>query len=234
MKRYNSFLIFLMMIPLIMGIISFKRSSYNHSVLSVYQQTIGSVTDIDGNVYKTIKIGNQWWMAENLRTTKLNDGTPISLITSDSIWMSFFSPAYCWYANDVNNKNIYGALYNWFAVQSGKLCPKGWHVPSDAEWTNLAKYLGFFVGSKLKESGTKHWNVSSSFVTNESNFSALPGGSRFGFGKFGGIGEDGFWWTSTMNKPDGAWCRYLFDHSDEIGKNFSYKTNGFSIRCVKD
>ena len=100
------------------------------------------VLDIDGNIYHTVIIGNQIWLAENLKTTKYNDGTPVSLVTDNTGWINLSTPGYCWYDNDITNRETYGALYNWYAVQTGKLCPKGWHVPSDAEWTVLTDFLG--------------------------------------------------------------------------------------------
>jgi len=199
--------------------------------LFIAVQQTGTVTDIDGNTYKTIKIGSQWWMAENLKTTKFNDGTSIPMVSNDSAWSVLKTPAYCWYANDELNKNVYGALYNWFTIQTNKLCPKGWHVPTDEEWTTLSTYLGKMAGSKLKEVGTTHWNVD---TTRDCKFNALPGGSRFGLGTYGGIGEEGFWWTATMFKNIYARCRNLYYNNPEIGRNNAYKTDGFSVRCVKD
>ena len=208
---------------------SFKIEKNYNSIIS--EQQTGTVTDIEGNTYKTIKIGNQWWMAENLRTTKFNDGTSIPMVSNDSAWSVLKTPAYCWYANDELNKNVYGALYNWFTIQTNKLCPKGWHVPTDEEWTALSKYLGKMTGSKLKEAGTTHWSVD---TLSNSKFNALPGGSRFGLGTFGGIGDEGLFWTATMCKNVYAWCRYLYYNNAEIGRNNAYKTDGFSVRCVKD
>jgi uncharacterized protein (TIGR02145 family) len=148
-----------------------------------------TVKDIDGNVYKTITIGTQVWMAENLRTTKLDDGKIVPLVTDDKIWAGLNTPAYCWYTNNApENKNKYGALYNWYTVSTNKLCPRGWHVPTDAEWKTLITNLGgeSVAGGKLKEKGTSHWQSPNAGATNETGFTALPSGER----KQSGVFED--------------------------------------------
>lgn len=164
-----------------------------------------NVTDIDGNIYHTVQIGTQIWMVENLKTTKFNDGTTIPLVTDNIAWSKLTTPAYCWNKNIENNKDTYGALYNWYAVNTGKLCPKGWHVPTDNDWTILANYLGgetydnknieSKTGGKLKESGTIHWSSPNEGATNETGFTGLPGGSRAYYkGDFNEIGTMGDWW----------------------------------------
>ena len=137
----------------------------------------GSMTDKDGNTYKTIQIGTQTWMAENLKTTKYNDRTSIPLVTDATSWSNLSTPACCWQDNVPARKVTYGVLYNWYTVNTGKLCPSGWHVPSDAEWNVLTDYLGGenIAGGKLKESGFKHWNKPNTGATNETHFSALSG-----------------------------------------------------------
>ena len=140
-----------------------------------------SIKDIEGNVYKTIAIGKQVWMTENLKTTKFNDGTSIPMVTENEAWIKLTTPAYSWYNNDSTaNKNTYGALYNWYTVKTNKLCPAGWHVPTDAEWVALITYLeGFTVaGGKMKEKGIEHWKSPNEGATNETGFTALPGGYR--------------------------------------------------------
>ncbi len=139
------------------------------------------VTDIDNNHYEAVRIGSQLWMAENLKTTRYNDGTPIPLVTDSLEWDNLVTPAYCWYRNDpVTYGETYGALYNLHVVSTGILCPSGWHVPSDAEWTVLSDYLGgeSVAGGKLKEAGTTHWYTPNAGATNETGFTALPGGIR--------------------------------------------------------
>ena len=195
------------------------------------------VKDIDGNVYKTIAIGNQKWMAENLKTTKYNDGTEIPLITDNAAWGLLTTPGCCWYSNDGNaNKKTYGVLYNWYTVSSKKLCPQGWHVPSDEELTALTANLGGekVAGGKMKEAGITHWEKPNTGVTNESGFTALPGGYRNNKGAFANFGFFGFWWSSTEYVPTAAWCRSLSCGSNDILRIFSLKKNGYSVRCIKD
>jgi uncharacterized protein (TIGR02145 family) len=150
-----------------------------------------SVKDIDGNVYKTVKIGNQWWMAENLKVTHYRNGDEIPNRADDDEWNKGIG-AYCNYNNDVTNFEIYGGIYNWFAVDdSRKLAPEGWHVPTDDEWQVLVDYLGgdTLAGGKMKSTGTIEggdglWRGSNEGTTNESGFSALPGGYRYNHGVF--------------------------------------------------
>lgn len=193
--------------------------------------------DVDGNIYNTITIGSQVWMAENLKTTKYNDGTAIPLLTDITAWQTPNNAGYCWYNNDSStNAHIYGALYNWHTVKSEKLCPSGWHVPTDEEWTILTDYLGGsnIAGGKLKETDTMHWNSPNSGATNETNFGALPGGYRFGSGTFFAIGEKGYWWTSSKKTLEVVLSRNMsYDYSD-IHKNAGYMNNGLSVRCVRD
>jgi uncharacterized protein (TIGR02145 family) len=196
----------------------------------------GMLRDIEGNTYKTIKIGNQIWMAENLKTTKYNDGTALIEVTDRDIWQIYHYNTYCWYNNDKGtNGNTYGALYKWYAVNTGKLCPAGWHVPSDAEWTILIDFLGGDEddGIKMKETGTTHWNCSGYiYATNESGFSGLPGGERSSSGNFGDIGKFGNWWSSKGYATTAFYlslgCAGIAYYSSD------YKENGFSVRCIKD
>ena len=210
----------------------------NQETLTTIAVTIetGTVTDIDGNVYQTVKIGDQWWMAENLKTTKYNDGTDIPNVTDASEWANLSTPGYCWYNNDVSNKNPYGALYNWFTVNTGKLAPIGWHVPTNTDWTTLTDFLGgeSVAGSKLKEAGTMHWYISSHLGTNESGFTALPGGSHGYGGAFQGIEFAGYWWSSSEYNVDLAWLRALLDDWNNVYGDGNYKNYGYSVRCVRD
>ena len=196
--------------------------------------TYGSVYDLEGNEYKTVIIGNQEWMAENLRTTKYNNGAAIPNITSSSDWSILTTDAYAWYNNDeASFKDDYGALYNWFAVNTGNLCPTGWHVPTDAEWTALEVYVGGGAGTKLK--ATSGWD-SGGNGTNEYGFSALPGGGRyFGYGYFGNMGVIGAWWSSTEYDATHAYYRYLHYYSGNLTYDYhNNKMHGFSVRCVRD
>jgi uncharacterized protein (TIGR02145 family) len=198
--------------------------------------TTGYVNDIDGNTYKTIKIGSQIWFAENLKTTRYNDNTTIPIITGDSEWSSLSSPGYCWYNNDASMyKSTYGALYNWYTVSTRKLCPIGWHVPTRAQWSSMADYLGgeTAVRDKIKEAGNAHWILPDAGATNESGFTALPGGSRIN-GVFGNIGTVGVWWSSTTDDAGNALCLELDDDILYLIEGASTKNQGFSVRCIKD
>ena len=192
------------------------------------------ITDIEGNNYPTVKIGTQVWMAENLKTTKYNDGTAIQNVTDNSAWSALTSGAYCWFNNDINNKSNYGALYNWFAVNTGKLCPKGWHVPTEAEWTTLITLLGGWdvAGGKMKS--VTGWLYANTGTTNESGFSGLPGGNRNDNGSFLNLGYWGSWWYSGEVTPTMAWSLVLDSDTDYSYKNPDIKQSGSCIRCVKD
>jgi|WetSurMetagenome_2_1015567.scaffolds.fasta_scaffold63125_4 uncharacterized protein (TIGR02145 family) len=200
--------------------------------------TYGTLTDQDGNVYKTVTIGTQTWMAENLRTTMYNDGTSITNVTGVTEWGNLTTGAYCNYNNTTNTDTIatYGRLYNWYAVNTGKLCPTGWHVPTDAEWTTLTNYLGGedAAGGKLKETGTKHWLSPNTGATNETGFTALPGGDRGDDGAFYDIGHYGIWWSATENNTSDAWLRYMHYYSSNVTRNYYSRKLGFSVRCVRD
>ncbi|MCX6306896.1 MAG: fibrobacter succinogenes major paralogous domain-containing protein [Bacteroidetes bacterium] len=199
--------------------------------------TSGVVSDKDGNSYSTVKIGRQVWMAENLRTTKYNDGTFIQHIPANSVWGKLTTPGYCWYNNDsVVNKYTYGALYNWYAVETGKLAPYGWHIPTDAEWDTLASTLGgeLIAGGKLKEKGTLHWQSPNTGATNETGFFALPGGIRFTNGTFFNLGNVGIWGSATESDTASAWCRFMSCSSGSMNSSPSGKSTGFSVRCIRD
>ncbi len=221
----------------------------------------GSMSDIDGNVYKTITIGNQVWMAENLKTTKYNDGTNIRYETDDNIWSSLNEGAYCYYDNNISNKEKFGVLYNWMAVNTNKLAPTGWHIPTNAEWTQLENYLinnGFnfdktLSGNKIaKAIATKYdwgesWNSSDVgqicnqfYSNNSSGFSALPAGKRSAYAatpaSFVEKGVEGYWWTSDfVNYSTGA-ARYKYTRSIYTALYTEYYLIqfGYSVRCVKD
>jgi uncharacterized protein (TIGR02145 family) len=196
-----------------------------------------TVTDIDGNVYHTVTIGTQVWLVENLKTTRCNDGTPIPLVTDIASWSNLDTLGYCWYNNDIANKNTYGALYNWFAVNTGKLAIAGWHIPTDAEWTTLTDYLGGEdgAGGKLKETGTTYWRSPNAGATNESGFTALPGGHRDVNGSFNAMGDDGYWWSSTIYGTTGkVWYRNMNYNYAGVLSVSNNKKNGHSVRCIRD
>ena len=199
--------------------------------------TTPTVTDADGNVYGTVKIGNQVWLTENLRTTKYSDGSDIPLVTDSAAWSNLDTSGYCWNNNDsAANAQIYGALYNWYTVNTNKLCPSGWHVPTDTEWTVLTDYLGGLAGGRLKETGTAHWNDPNTDAINDSKFTALPGGRRFSSGAFAGIGSTGSWWSATEIDIGSAWRRKMLYYQGDVYReiNSNYKELGFSVRCLRD
>ena len=204
-------------------------------VLGVKAQT---VTDIDGNVYKTVTIGTQTWMAENLKTTRYNNGTAIPLVTDNILWSNLTTPGYCWYRHDsAAYAQTYGALYNWFTVNTGNLCPTGWHVPSDAEWTTLSNYLGGegVAGSKLKEPGTTHWITLNTDATNETGFTGLPGGFHNYNGAFNEEKYTGYWWSTTDAGGNNiAYGRKMFYNNRSLKKDYFTKTVGCSVRCIKN
>ena len=198
--------------------------------------TYGTMTDQDGNVYKTVTIGTQTWMAENLKVTKYNDGIAIPNVTDNTAWKELTTGALCDYANTPSNSETYGKLYNWYAVKTGKLAPKGWHVPSDAEWTELTNYLGgtSVAGGKLKETGTTHWASPNTGATNETGFTALPGGTRYSSGAFDDIGTSGVWWSATENNATSAWDRIVYLNYSDVVRGYFNKEVGFFVRCVRD
>ncbi len=202
-----------------------------------------TVTDIDGNVYKTVRIGDQLWMADNLRTTRYSNGDPIPHVTDRVAWVALTTPAYCWYGDSETTFGAtYGALYNWYAADSASndnrsICPAGWHIPTEAEWTTLTTYLGGIdvAGGKMKEAGTSHWLAPNTGATNGSKFSGLPGGYRgYTNGAYDNVGLFGHWWSSTSRDASQAWGEGLFALEAPANHSPSVKKNGFSIRCVKD
>lgn len=195
------------------------------------------IKDSDGNLYNSVTIGTQVWMVENLKTTKFSDGSSIPMVTSNSEWVNCKTGAFCWYENNVSTyKPDYGALYNWYAVNTGKLCPDGWHIPTKTEWEELNNYLGGenISGGKMKETGSNHWNSPNNGATNESGFTGLPGGFRYDAGIFNSIGNDGIWWSATQDNIYTAWFLGLNykETGSYMGTNDKYL--GFSIRCLKN
>ncbi len=196
-----------------------------------------TLTDIEGNEYKVVKIGEQVWMAENLLTTKYNDSTAIPLVTDITAWGNLSTPGYCWYNNDsATYAQTYGALYNWYTVNTGNLCPTGWHVPTDTEWTTLTTYHGgeSVAGGKLKETGTTHWDTPNTGATNETGFTALPGGYRLGNGPFDRIRRFCNLWSATEFDTYEAWNRSIYYDDSLADRVNNSKRRGFSVRCVRD
>lgn len=198
-----------------------------------------------------VTVGTQTWMAENLRVAHYNDGTPIPLVTDNTVWedsSNAGNPAYTWYNNgnygtpdDGAPASDYGALYNWYAIDTlsngnKNVCPIGWHVPSDADWTILADHLGGIgvAGGKMKETGLGHWDSPNTGATNESGFFGLPGGVRDSNGSFNFIGDFGFWWSSTQDDALRAMVRILFDSFFNVSRNTDNKGSGLSVRCLRN
>ena len=211
------------------------------TVATAYGQPLKEmVTDIDGNVYHTVKIGTQVWLTENLKTTKYRNGKLIPNITDETEWSNLTTGAYCDHSNTLDNSVTYGKLYNFYAVGNpGNLCPQGWHVPADAEWTLLATYLGGenVAGGKMKEAGLKHWQGTNTAASNESVFTALPGGLRNKNGSFySSIGSYGGWWSSSEYTNDNkvAILRYVGNYDGGIYSKKDAKAFGLSVRCLKD
>jgi uncharacterized protein (TIGR02145 family) len=206
-------------------------------IIEVTEQEI--VEDAEGYVYKTVKIGDQWWLAENLKTAKYNNGDPIGTTTPSSLDISGENePKYQW-AYDGNESNVgaYGRLYSWYAVTDNRgICPTGWHVPTDAEWTLLTNFLegDNIAGGKLKEIGTIHWYSPNTGATNETGFTALPGGYRGGNGAFRYIGGSGLWWSFTESSSSYGWSRTMSYIDDQVGRYNYVKEDGFSVRCLKN
>ena len=210
----------------------------------------GTVTDIDGNVYQTIIIGDQEWMAENLMVTHYRNGDPIPTGHNNSEWAGLSTGAYCYYDNNSTNGDTYGALYNWYAVDDSRnIAPEGWHVPTDDEWKTLEMHLGMSQ-SEADNTGYRGTNEGSKLAGNAdlwndgdlennaefgtSGFTALPGGYRGSGGGYYGMGNHGSFWSSTESGSDLAWSRLLHYVSSGVDRGNYYKRNGFSVRCLRD
>lgn len=247
--RINS----LYLIILLLAALSACKKSY----VSVSQ----SVTDIDGNIYSVVKIADKLWMSEDLKTTRLNDGTEIPKITDPLEWGKQQEPAYCWYKNDEKYVNEFGSLYNWYTVTTDKICPQGWYVPSDSDWTDLENYLennGYnYDGSVDPDSDRKtnnmigkslasitEWKQSSKEGTigntdfpetrNKTGFNALPGGYRDANGFYQSLSITGGYWSTTEYTGESAWYRKFMYSSVKVLRDDHNKRDGFGIRCVKD
>ena len=232
--------------------ISFSSCKDDEDEITDTTVSIPTVTDADGNVYHTITIGTQTWMVENLKVTKYNDGTAIPNVSDATAWAALTTGAYCDYDNSTANGTKYGHLYNWYTVNTRKLAPAGWHVPTDAEWTTLQNYLianGYNYDATTTDNkiakalaAKTDWNTSTTTgaigndltLNNSTGFSALPGGYRLNSGSFIDFGNNGLWWSATEDSTGLAWYRYLFYDSTDLDSFSLGKRNGFSVRCVRD
>lgn len=195
------------------------------------------VTDIDGNTYPCLKFGNQMWFIENLRTTRYNDGSPIEYLSSSADWSASESAA-CSFYNDASSggDNPYGALYNWYAVESNRLCPTGWHVPDDSEWARLTAFLGgdSIAGAAMKSGARRYW-VRKGRSANGTGFSAVPAGYRYIDGVFYDRGQNSTWWSSTGIAGAEAVARLVSRDGDYVYRiDYYHRRHGFSVRCVQD
>lgn len=204
-------------------------------------------TNISGTAYgneisfitqpESIKIGSQTWMLSNLNVPKYLNGDPISNVIDGTQWLSLTKGAYCDYENSTSNSITYGHLYNWYAVtDSRNICPIGWHVATKDNWLTLTDYLGGLTvaGGKMKETGTVHWHDPNFGATNESGFTALPGGHRYSDAAFYNLGINAYWWTSTEASATNANYRLVNNNGPGVSVSDFPKTGGFSVRCVKD
>jgi uncharacterized protein (TIGR02145 family) len=220
-------------IPLIIGT-SCKKD--------IFTCGISSISDADGNNYKTVQIGTQCWTQSNLKVSKYRNGDNIPTGLSNTVWENTTSGAYAIYNNDLGNDGLYGRLYNHYAVMDTRgLCPTGWHVPTDGEWTTLETFLGgsSVAGGALKSTATQPapggWNSPNAGATNSSGFAAGPGGLRVVNGAFNNVGIIGSWWSSSLSGTD-AWNRYLSCNYGDVYRydNYFYRAFGFSVRCLRD
>lgn len=219
----------------------FSAGNFDFADGVIYDKTDGDNDGSEGRMnyngyaYKVVRIGTQWWMAENLQATKYNDGEEIPRVSDGDAWSDLTTGGRCDYNNDPDVADEYGKIYNWFAVNTGKLAPPGWHVPSDAEWVTLRDYLGggLAAGKPLKESGAKHWKPSNT-GNNASGFTAFGAGGRLDFGPFYSLLDNAFFWASTSAGSDNAIYYTLICASNRFVGYEDDKTAGYSVRCVQD
>ncbi len=198
----------------------------------------GTVSDMDGHTYRTVVIGTQEWMAENLRSSKYLNGDIISKVADSTLWANANFGAYCWYVNDSTaNEQPYGKLYNWYAVNDGRsICPSGWHIPAIAEFTVLTDFLGgdLLAGGKMKEAGFNHWSTPNTAATNASGFTGLPAGSRNPISIFQSIHFSGIFWSTSESSSTSAEHLNLNYATGLVQVNDNNKRFGFSVRCLKN
>jgi len=209
----------------------------NHIYKNGPEPICGAVRDIDGNVYQTVTIGTQVWMAENLKVTHYRNGEAIPYVTDVTEWAGLSTGAHCEYDNNPANVEIYGRLYNWHSVDDSRnIAPEGWHVPTYADWQTLVDYLGgsSVAGGKLKETGTTYWASPNTGATNESGFSALPGGVRLNNGYYEYLSIYAYFWSATAYSSDHGWSEGLGNAYSGVYCTYNGKQSGLSIRCVKD
>ena len=234
-KYHLSYASLIMALGLVLSIVTgCKKDEDPEPVTPSTNTTI--VKDIDGNVYHSVKIGTQTWMLENLRVTHYRNGDPIQHVTDETQWTSLTTGAYCNFENSSDNAAIYGRLYNWYAVAEGPLlAPEGWHIPTLTDWITLADYLGGYLvaGAAMKDTDTTYWIAPNDAATNSSGFTALPGGCVL-FGSFIDLNTHALWWTQDETSELAARMIWLGYADNEMHIGDYAKSNGFSVRCVKD
>ncbi|MBU6167983.1 MAG: hypothetical protein KGQ86_03015 [Bacteroidetes bacterium] len=229
-------LLFLTLFLLNNSVITFAQNNLN-SKNKNFNDCPPEVKDIDGNVYKTVKIGRQCWMKSNLKVTKYRDNSIIPKVTDNMLWANLTKGARCSFDNNIMNSYIYGNLYNWFAVSDNRqICPTGWRVPTDNDWTNLTKHLGGNNSAgKIKASGFRYWNKPNLSANNESGFTALPAGRRNYDGSFSNLKYHTYFWTKNIGVINTtAWNRNIFHDIDFVSRVDSDMNYGFSVRCIKE
>ncbi len=204
------------------------------STTSPEDSNVGKSITYNGYTYHTVTIGAQEWTVENLRTTSYNDGTPISKEPDSTVWSTLETSAYCAYRNNEANVKSYGYLYNWYAINSGKLAPTfdGWRVPTHADWTKLTNYLGGEDSSGTKLKAKSEWNTGNGI--DQYGFNSLPGGKRGTRGDFSDLGYSGHWWSSTAYGSTTAYNRGMNSISTSVYSYDYNKKYGFSVRLVRD
>ena len=246
MNLLRSTILSILMIAFLIGCESSTSASSDSSSSSIVYSTIKDARD--NQTYRIVTIGSQTWMAENLKYLPSVVGPGTGSKTTPYYYVYGYNGTNVTDAKATANYNTYGVLYNWPAAMDGEassttnpsgvqgVCPDGWHLPSDAEWTELTDYLGGTsdAGGKLKETGTTHWNSSNTSATNETGFTALPGGNRNNNGTFNNIGNNGNWWSATENNTNNAWNRNMNYNNSNVNRNNNNKELGFSVRCVRD
>ena len=233
------------------GAVAYKQAVNNIDSVIFYKANkdlTNTVTDVEGTIYKTVTLGTQTWMAENLRTSKYNDNTDIPNVKDAAAWTNLTTDAQCTYNNTNDSLSIYGRYYNWYAAKTGKLCPTGWHIPTDHEFNVLEFYLdntvdttksvndktGTTIGNQLKQVGTKHWKAPNDGATNSSGFNAVPAGYRqYDSGSFNGATDVAWYMTISDPNSTNTWARRLFSTSSQITRTNYDKKYGFAVRCVK-
>jgi len=233
---------------LIIGSTYFVRTYATNASGTAYSNTrtittaLPPVVDIDGNYYDTVHIGDQIWFKQNLKTTRYKNGGNIPYVLGNSDWQNLTTGAWSYYTHNTSTNAVYGKLYNWFTTKGDTLCPTGWHVPTDTEWSTLTTYLGgeIIAGGKMKSVGTAYWDSPNTAASNESGFTALPGGFRNRDGSFSNITFTAIFWSATEIDYGNAWLQYLSNSNGNMYRyNFSQynpdgKSSGASVRCLRD